>query len=124
MSDFKGTPGPWFVCDSTMKRTTKDGHSGTFDIINREQYEIGMKVIGDVKPYGGNFPDKDEAQANAKLIAAAPDMFADLKENHEFLLRMYNSINTYGNAVNLDQIKTDMRDRMAKQISIIEKATT
>jgi hypothetical protein len=75
METFKGTPGPWFVIDSTGKHSQKTGkYTGTFDIINREQFEVGMKAIADAKPYGGNFPELEEARANAKLIAASPDM--------------------------------------------------
>ena len=118
-------PEQLFVHDETEM---SDGNwIGTFNIKNKETSGEGCKWIGDVKPYGSKydqFPEHEEAKAYAKLFAASPDMITELKENHEFLLRMYNSINTYGNAVNLDQIQTEMRDRMAKQLPIIAKATT
>jgi hypothetical protein len=125
MVDFKGTPGPWFVIDSTGKHSQKTGkYTGTFDIINREQYEVGMKVIGEAKPYGGeHFPELDEASANARLIAASPDMIAELKNNHEFLLQLYSALDNR-NGLDFDSIQQSLRDRMAKQLSLIDKATS
>jgi hypothetical protein len=105
MSEFKGTPAPWFVCDSTGKHSQKEGkYTGTFDIINRKQYEVGMKVIGDVKPYGGeHFPEHEEARANAKLIAAAPDMYEALIEVKKHLLEKgYGPLDTiYARIINV-----------------------
>jgi len=80
MEALKFTPGPWYVHDGTRPREYKEGHTGTFDILNTECYQVGGKVMADVKPYGGNFPEREEAKANAYLIAAAPDLFEALQE--------------------------------------------
>ena len=55
------TPGPWMATDATWVRM--DGR-------------VGVRVIGI-----GRFPDvsTDEMQANALLIAAAPDLLAALE---------------------------------------------
>lgn len=72
MSTTTFTPEPLFVKDRSEIISGK--RVGTLDILNREQHEEGYKWIGDVKPYGGVFPDHEEAKAYAKLFAASPDM--------------------------------------------------
>jgi hypothetical protein len=78
MSTTPFTPEPLFVKDGS--EVIDGGRVGTLDILNREQHEEGYKWIGDVRPYGGTFPDYEEAKAYAKLFAAAPDLLAALKE--------------------------------------------
>lgn len=109
MSD-KHTPGPWVSPDRPSDLSVWATKEGKTELIAETNINQWCKEA--------------EAHANAKLIAASPDMISELKDNHEFLLRIYNSINTYGNAVNLDQIQTEMRYRIAKQLDIIAKATT
>jgi hypothetical protein len=59
MADY--TPGPWSVNDETETRSVYAGED----------------VICDVHdPYEGFEGDSPEAEANARLIAAAPDLFA------------------------------------------------
>jgi hypothetical protein len=90
MSDFKGTPGPWIIVSSVQppadgtKLSAK--HIGTFDIKTeaRGWHDSGLWVAA-VHPYEcTGFPSEEEAAANAKLIAAAPDMlnYMILMKNH------------------------------------------
>lgn len=60
----KHTPGPW-VFDGLNSITTKDGFL--------------LPLVGVTTPMHGG-PLKDEARANAKLIAAAPDLLDALKK--------------------------------------------
>jgi len=67
------TPGPWFI----HERFSSDG---TFDIWDKPDALRGARWLADVKTYGGAFPDVPEAEANARLIAAAPELLAACKE--------------------------------------------
>lgn len=78
--EVKHTPGPWFIHDGIMPAPDKNGEVGTYGIINMEAHEHNVKVIGSVFPYAGkNYPSKEEAHANAKLVSAAPDMLSALQ---------------------------------------------
>lgn len=61
MSEFKGTPGPWHV-------------SAEECLVIRDDYEFSV-----VAKYVGYLAD-DVEMANAKLIAAAPDLLAALQD--------------------------------------------
>ena len=90
MEKFKGTPGPWRN-DYNLIRS-KDG-------IN----------ISDVWDMGVNFPDATECEANANLIAAAPEL---LKLAFKFKSDLLNMLH-----------KTPARDiRIAEIDLIISKA--
>lgn len=116
MSTALFTPEPLFVHDETL---IKNGcQVGTFDIKTNDR-----KWIADVKPYGGSFPDYKEAKAYAKLFAASPDMIAELKTSHEFLLQLHNAFNSKS-GLDFNAIQQDLRDRMTKQLAIIDKALT
>lgn len=62
-----------------------------------------------------------ECQAHAKLIASSPEMIEEIKTNHEFLLNLHNKIQ-YRTGINWEELAQSLRDRMAKQISIMNKA--
>lgn len=73
MSNFKGTPGPWKIDPILIK--VKDG--GSCPAYIREQNDV---IIADMN---FNIPagiGSKECTANAKLIAAAPDLLGALKE--------------------------------------------
>jgi hypothetical protein len=89
--NFKGTPGPWVVVSSVQppidgtKMAAK--YIGTFDIKTepREGHEPGLWLAA-VHPYEcSGFTTKDQAAANAKLIAASPDMLDMLIACKEFI---------------------------------------
>lgn len=73
----KFTPGPWKIRNSVFGRfefyieTIDQSHDKTF--------------IGNV---GGGLQSKEEIEANAKLIAAAPDLLEDLIEAEKILSRL------------------------------------
>lgn len=81
MADTKYTPGPW---KATARRVSKP--------------ETEDRLALDVQINGGN---RDDNKANARLIAAAPDMLAVLQafvaeqESHQGLA----SVTTYADAV-------------------------
>lgn len=88
MSEKKFTPGPWHVHDGTSRSKDSRGYVGTFDIKTSPKGELhnGTIWIGDTKPYDGpGFTDKETAHANAKLIAAAPDMLNALLDAKKHL---------------------------------------
>jgi hypothetical protein len=80
------TPGPW----SATNHFADDSMSCNCAYVLSEGYAGGIckvavdngKAIGD----GGNdAPPKDEAAANARLIAAAPELYAELEHARELL---------------------------------------
>lgn len=88
MSETKFTPGPWFVHDGTSRSKDSRGYVGTFDIKTSPKGELhsGTIWIGDTKPYDDpGFTDKETAHANAKLIAASPELLAAAEEALDFI---------------------------------------
>lgn len=93
MNELKFTPGPWFVHDNVQDpiepKQSNAKFIGTYDIKNSDA-SCGDDVlwIADAKPYEcDGFADKATAFANAKLIAAAPDMFEVIKELYEYSMQ-------------------------------------
>ncbi|QKZ05875.1 hypothetical protein [Pseudomonas eucalypticola] len=76
MPEIKHTPGPWFV-ESTDKTPIY------VSPVNRHE-QIGicnvMVIDEDESSDSGEWFNGDQTKANAKLIAAAPDLLADLQE--------------------------------------------
>lgn len=81
MSTARFTPGPWYPGhlgdDSTRcecRGIVSEGYAGG---IAEVHVNNGIRSIAD----GGNdCPPRDEAAANMRLIAAAPDLYAALRE--------------------------------------------
>ncbi len=73
MGTFKGTKGPW--------KYTPDVVGNSF-YIQTECEERFDSFVGDV---GGGLQLKNEIEANAKLIAAAPELLEALVELHSLL---------------------------------------
>jgi hypothetical protein len=72
VSDAKHTPGPWFV------RLSTDGRPFAIDAPYDMHTPGGVGSI--VRSRGIGLPSSPVAMANARLIAAAPDMFASLEK--------------------------------------------
>lgn len=70
MKEFKGTPSPWVRCKGSPK-IIMSGY--VFNV--SEGYLIGS-VFGNDN--SGFYANEDEAEANARLIAAAPDLLEAL----------------------------------------------
>jgi hypothetical protein len=71
------TPGPWF--------TDSDGDGKPFAIVTSTHDSAGPD--DDVcEVYGGNCDDDATREANARLIAAAPDLLAALEAAHRSLV--------------------------------------
>lgn len=68
----KHTPGPWCLSKESMTIITQD-----MSCIGSEGVLIGS---ASGHPNSGFFPTDEEAVANARLIAAAPDLLAALQE--------------------------------------------
>ncbi len=64
MSAIKYTPGPW--------RLTEDGH-----VV--DSADCCIAIDGIAQPHG-YVPPEDVSRANARLIAAAPELLAELKK--------------------------------------------
>jgi hypothetical protein len=79
MNYLKHTPGPWYVIDSVEPPLPNSQGTakwiGTYDIKTTQQPDENTLWVADIKPYEcRGFTDKDTAFANARLIAAAPDL--------------------------------------------------
>lgn len=113
----KYTPGPWFATNHFANDATpcncayvlSEGYAGSICDIS-----VGNGLaIGD----GGNdAPPRDEAAANALLIAAAPDMLADLIEA-ERMFRWYGDMHAAKPDMDKAQRNHAMADRLAATIA-------
>ena len=73
MSAFKGTPGPWAVC-SGINAADRPG-------IEAPGFRLSIVVYGTDDDEEGVFGRTgQEAEANARLIAAAPDLLEALQD--------------------------------------------
>ena len=63
----KYTPGPWHIKTST---------SGNYFAYSNEACRTDDRIAG----VSGTFPDSDTAQANARLIAKAPELVEALRD--------------------------------------------
>ncbi len=79
MNEVKHTPGPWFVTGSMTKYIEARIPSGLIQEV---------AACGPTEADGGYGPQQ---QANAKLIAAAPDLLDALIKLHESLESLNNS---------------------------------
>lgn len=99
------TPGPWRVEDGT---TLVWGACNSAD-----HYGMGYPVTSAMK-YGSEFRE-DEAEANARLIAAAPELYeaAQLAVDYDKLLREYEGplvVLTAGDDAKIDAAYDAWRD--------------
>lgn len=74
MSEHKHTPGPWVVDPDSPN-----------DISPADDLRLGIALISNADNIDGAWLFGDESKANAKLIAAAPDLLAELEETHAAL---------------------------------------
>lgn len=95
------TPGPWEV-------SPLDGEK-----VRDHRNEVGIAVMS------GYYREVDERQANARLIAAAPDLLAALKE----LLELFDSNGTEFDTVQeWETVKSAAANKAAKAIAKAEAA--
>ena len=98
MKDLKFTPSPWIV-----EQLADDGHCAVVQLSNKSSLSIDWCV------------SNEEENANAKLIAAAPDLLEAL-ESHELKMCMFDWATLPKNS--------DGYIAYAKIKEAIEKATT
>ena len=67
----KHTPGPWTITEE---------NNGHLEIKGQQRYVALLFRVNDLDCDPAETPDREEAQANARLIAAAEDMLEVLKE--------------------------------------------
>lgn len=97
MKEFKHTKGPWFINESEVCAELKEG----------------IITIAEIARTGAGFTRKEE-DANAKLIAAAPELLEALKE----MMAFYRTIEED------ESLITEVdRDRYARAKDAIRKAT-
>ena len=94
MSELKATPGPWSLVEHASE--------GEAEILIRRQWDADFTPgstgsatygsclgahIADIKHQGSDAPvvTREQAMANAHLIAAAPELYAELQETHAAL---------------------------------------
>lgn len=118
MSETRFTPGPWEISWNTFNGGEEHGiyASGELDLKGWQIAKVNYFPTMD------SHSNEEAGKANAKLIASAPAMFEELKTTHEVLLEIYNSINN--RTFDSHLVQQTLRDLMAKQLSIIEKATS
>ena len=72
MRETKHTPGPWRISGESATTVQAD-----YRAINSEGGVLIARALG--YPNSGYFPSDDEAAANARLIAAAPELLEALE---------------------------------------------
>lgn len=71
----KHTAAPWFVIDDTSIHHRTGELVGSFSITTTPLHTEGRIYVASCAPYGTEgFTNKGEAEANARLIAAAPEL--------------------------------------------------
>ena len=98
----KHTPGPWVV----------DSGNGTACYIRPADHEPGVMAVAQVCKRGWS-----EKQANARLIAAAPEMLAALKDALDALIQSATE------ARHIEPTKVVIRAAVDKADAAIQKAT-
>lgn len=75
MSEFKGTPGPWFIDANDV------GARWNIDAENGESVALSHQVSKD--------KDWEKRDANTRLIAAAPELLDTLRQLRDYVQDMY-----------------------------------
>ncbi len=65
--------------------------------------------------------EPEEMEANAKLIAAAPEMLQNEKDNHDKMLAIHYALSSSG--FDKEYAQQLLRDAMTKTLDVIKKAT-
>ncbi len=84
-------------------------------VINSSNGDSICKMLRD------DAPNNAIQESRAKLIISVPQMLDELKTNHDFLLALYSTISN--STFDKDKAQQLLRDRMAQQLQIIDKAT-
>ena len=104
MSDAMHTPGPWISEGSWVGNTDPTGRKpGVFDSICSLH---DMDIVG----YGDDFTFGPISKANARLIAAAPDLLASIEE----LVRLGASEGSFAKGSPMDRAWKSARAAIAK----------
>lgn len=107
MPTMKHTPGPWRVSPDNPRKVISDSIDG-FDPLSGENLVGGASAI--------NSPERQAA--NARLIAAAPDLLAVLQDSVEILAVAIESREELIGEV--DEVMRDLRDRVRAAIAKAE----
>lgn len=81
MSEATHTPGPWRIENRYFVESTTG-----------PKHIRGISTVADCRPYASD--DHPEAEANARLIAAAPDLLVELQESLPLLHLLAAKMNT------------------------------
>lgn len=80
MKEFKGTPGPWTNYGGDNASCEVDA-GGTTIVVDRSDKNTGKYVI-----------ERSEMEANAKAIAAVPEMISALQNSYDMLTTLYREL--------------------------------
>ena len=84
MEEFKGTPGPWFI-----KPVSGATVEGDLNVIQTEPATSKGYHIGYAATWGDNSDTAVEADFNARLIAAAPELLEALQRFYRWYDDIY-----------------------------------
>jgi hypothetical protein len=107
MKEFKGTKGKWFV---DFNETDKNEFNQLVTPISTI-LDGGLKVLGICDVYG----DDIESKANAKLIASAPALLEEHKNEIEFLKRIKKQLDDAGASM---EYEVEERIEFLKQLCL------
>lgn len=106
MSEKKYTSGPWKVTDRTRKRF--DPYTGArLDDLQEVWVDAGDKMIAIMGAYDA------DPHANARLIAAAPEMLRECKLALEFVQRLAQDQTGWANQVGYRNMVSRLQDVIA-----------
>lgn len=101
----KHTPGPWELSTIPFEIRNTDSAAAIYGPMSEQG---GSPLIADVSRSAGD----GQASANAKLIAAAPEMLEALKEINEWLFVNYpehGGINEFGTCPTFNKVRSAIK---------------
>lgn len=102
-SPMKHTPGPWTVTE--LKHSSNGYKASEFQIANKEE----RRCVAVTPKFNRGLRNYKEAEANARLIAAAPELLEDAKQALSLLEKW-----RVENKLPKTQIEYDLRHTIAK----------
>ena len=126
MTTVKHTPGPWYAphfaddtCTCNCRSVVSECYAGAICTV---EFDNGLRI----EDGGNDAPPLDQAKANARLIAAAPDLLEALKSARTIIQEdrddMFEAVTVAGIESTMDEIDRLGIERLDAVLSTIDAA--